>query len=165
MFPLSNAAIRCDISFHAELPDDHSFLNLLYRSTRENELSQTDWKESEKQTFTEMQYKAQQSHYKQHYPEAQWLIIEQNKAPIGRLYIEYWSSEIRIIDIALLPKFCNQGIGSDILRYIQHQGARKNKAVGIHVEKQNPAMSLYKKLGFMVCEDKGVYDLLKWTPN
>ena len=40
--------------------------------------------------------------------------------------------------------------------------AATGRAVSIHVEKQNPAMRLYKRLGFETIEDKGVYDLLEW---
>jgi hypothetical protein len=35
--------------------------------------------------------------------------------------------------------------------------------VSIHVEKLNPAMRLYRRLGFVTEEDKGVYDLMRWT--
>jgi hypothetical protein len=34
--------------------------------------------------------------------------------------------------------------------------------VSIHVEKFNPAMRLYRRLGFLTEEDKGVYDLMRW---
>ena len=32
--------------------------------------------------------------------------------------------------------------------------------MSIHVEKANPAMRLYRRLGFATLEDKGVYDLM-----
>ena len=34
--------------------------------------------------------------------------------------------------------------------------------MSIHVEKFNPAMRLYRRLGFVTEEDKGVYDLMRW---
>ena len=37
------------------------------------------------------------------------------------------------------------------------------KAVTIYVEKFNPAMRLYRRLGFRTEEDKGVYDLMRWN--
>ena len=43
------------------------------------------------------------------------------------------------------------------------QTAATGRAVSIHVEKTNPAMSLYKRLGFETIEDKGVYDLMRWS--
>jgi ribosomal protein S18 acetylase RimI-like enzyme len=43
------------------------------------------------------------------------------------------------------------------------EAAAAGKAVTIHVEKNNPAMRLYRRLGFRTEEDKGVYDLMRWT--
>jgi hypothetical protein len=37
--------------------------------------------------------------------------------------------------------------------------------VTIHVEKNNPAMRLYRRLGFTAVEDKGVYDLMRWVAD
>ncbi|MDO9561897.1 MAG: hypothetical protein Q7J60_09770 [Bradyrhizobium sp.] len=37
------------------------------------------------------------------------------------------------------------------------------KAVSIHVEKFNPAIRLYRRLDFETVEDKGVYDLMRWS--
>jgi hypothetical protein len=36
--------------------------------------------------------------------------------------------------------------------------------VTIHLEKSNPARSLYARLGFEVVEDRGAYDLLRAVP-
>ncbi|WP_415922248.1 GNAT family N-acetyltransferase [Tateyamaria sp. SN6-1] len=145
--------------------DDMPFLVQLYRSTREAELARTPWDEAQKQAFIEMQFNAQHEHYQKHYPDAQWLVVEQNQSPIGRLYLERWEKEHRIIDIALIPDVRGQGIGADILSDLMDDAAADGgKGIGIHVEKANPAMSLYRRLGFSVVEDKGVYDLLRWTP-
>ena len=141
------------------------FLSRLYRSTREAELSQLPWNESEKQTFCDMQFNAQHQHYQQHYPEALWLVIEQSGLPIGRLYIERWPKEHRIIDIALMPHMRGHGIGCALLQDLQAGAeADQGRAIGIHVEKANPAMGLYHRLGFATIEDKGVYNLLRWSP-
>ena len=42
--------------------------------------------------------------------------------------------------------------------------AAAGKAVSVHVEKNNPAMGLYRRLGFVTAEDKGVYDLMRCEP-
>ena len=39
------------------------------------------------------------------------------------------------------------------------------KALTIHVEKNNPAMRLYRRLGFMPIGEHGVYDLMQWTES
>ena len=41
------------------------------------------------------------------------------------------------------------------------EGARTGKRVSIHVEKNNPALRLYERLGFAPIVDKGVYHLME----
>jgi ribosomal protein S18 acetylase RimI-like enzyme len=151
--------------FRAITPADMQFLCALYRSTREAELSRVPWSEAEKQRFIQMQFDAQHAHYQAHYPKAEWLVIERDGAPIGRLYLETWESEIRIIDIALMPQARGQGLGAAILRDLMDEARALGRSVGIHVEKTNPAMTLYRRLGFRPVEDKGVYDLLCWSAD
>jgi ribosomal protein S18 acetylase RimI-like enzyme len=143
---------------------DLGFLSALYASTRTEELAHLPWSEVEKAGFLEMQFQAQHGHYLKHYPDALWLVIEKAGEPAGRLYLEEWPSEQRIIDIALMPGFRGQGLGTALLGDIMDAAGSRCKAVGIHVEKANPAMRLYHRLGFRTIEDKGVYDLLRWSP-
>ena len=159
--PMTPRARQCGVALRPEVAADLPFLQALYRSTREAELDRTQWPEAQKAQFIELQFRAQRSHYLQHYPDALWLILEKDGDAIGRLYLERWSSEHRIIDIALLPQWRGQGIGRALLLDVIDEAMSADKAVGIHVEKQNPAMSLYLRLGFRCVEDKGVYDLLK----
>jgi ribosomal protein S18 acetylase RimI-like enzyme len=37
--------------------------------------------------------------------------------------------------------------------------------VRLHVERNNPALRLYQRLGFREVEDQGVYLALEWTPG
>ncbi|MEO9528858.1 GNAT family N-acetyltransferase [Roseibium sp.] len=159
--PLRARASRKGIAYRPVRQDgDLPFLAALYRSTREIELARTPWSEAEKQAFIDMQFKAQHQHYQAHYPAALWLIVEREGTPLGRLYLERWTTEHRIIDIALVPEVRGQGIGKAILEDLAEEAAAAGKALSIHVEKENPAMRLYQRLGFETREDKGVYDLL-----
>jgi ribosomal protein S18 acetylase RimI-like enzyme len=63
----------------------------------------------------------------------------------------------------LLPEYRGKGLGAALLRDLMDEAAAAGKAVSIHVEKFNPAMRLYRRLGFATAEDKGVYDLMRWT--
>ncbi|MBF9052020.1 GNAT family N-acetyltransferase [Roseobacter sp. HKCCD9010] len=139
-----------------------AFLKALYRSTREGEMAATPWSEAEKQAFIAMQFDAQHRHYQANYPDADRLVVLKGETLIGRLYLERWRHEHRIIDIALMPEARGGGVGTAILKDVMEEASAAGKAVGIHVEKTNPAMTLYLRLGFAVIEDKGVYDLLSW---
>jgi GNAT superfamily N-acetyltransferase len=77
-------------------------------------------------------------------------------------YVSRWSEEIRIVDIALLPDSCNRGIGTALLRELQAEAQASGKPLRIHVERFNPALKLYERLGFREIEDKGVYLFLEW---
>ena len=44
------------------------------------------------------------------------------------------------------------------------EGAAIGKPVTIHVERVNPAQRLYRRLGFTLLEDRGMYLLLEWRP-
>jgi ribosomal protein S18 acetylase RimI-like enzyme len=144
---------------------DLPFLGRLYASTRAEELADVPWNAQEKAAFLESQFKAQHAHYRQYYPDADWLVIVHGGDDVGRLYIERWPSQHRIIDIAFLPEFRGRGFGTALMQDLLDEAAAAGKAVSIHVEKFNPAMRLYRRLGFVTEEDKGVYDLMHWTPS
>jgi ribosomal protein S18 acetylase RimI-like enzyme len=151
------------LTFRPIADADLPFLARVYASTRTKELAGTPMTEEQKAAFLEAQFRLQHAHYQKHYPEADWLVTTHEDEDIGRLYIERWPSQHRIIDIAFLPERRGKGFGEALLRDLLEEAAAAGKAVSIHVEKYNPAMRLYRRLGFATEEDKGVYDLMRWT--
>jgi ribosomal protein S18 acetylase RimI-like enzyme len=143
----------------ADLP----FLARIYASTRAEELASTALTDEDKAAFLESQFRAQHAHYRKYYPDADWLVTMRGGDDIGRLYIERWPTQHRIIDIAFLPEYRGAGLGTALLRDLIDEAAAVGKDVSIHVEKFNPAMRLYRRLGFTTEEDKGVYDLMRWS--
>lgn len=146
--------------------DDLPLLEAIYASTRQEELAQvTYWSEDAKAAFLAQQFHAQHQYYQTHYANADFWIIESGGLPAGRLYVDwnFSDTEIRIVDIALLPPFRNQGLGSALLQGIFQKARQVNKAVTIHVESHNPAKSLYQRLGFKhISTFNEVYHLMKW---
>ena len=110
------------------------------------------------------QFDAQDVYYRAHYTNASFDVIEAAGKAAGRLYVARWEDEIRIMDIALLPEYRGKGIGTQLLRDLLDEGARTGKRVSIHVEKDNPALSLYVRLGFVPVGDRGVYLLMEASP-
>ena len=142
--------------------EDADFLCSVYASTRAEELAATDWSAEQKRAFCRQQFDAQDTHYRAHYPTAEFSILERGGVAVGRLYVDRWAQEIRIMDIALLPEHRGAGIGTKLLQELQEEARAAGKALTIHVEKFNPALRLYERLGFKVREDKGVYLLMEW---
>lgn len=146
-------------------PADQPFLWQVYASTRAAELARVDWTPEQQRAFLDQQFNAQQAYYREHYPTARFQVIEQAGQPIGRLYVDEWPTEIRIMDIALLPPYRGQGFGTQLLRDILARGAQLGLPVTIHVEMFNPALHLYERLGFHRIGEHGVYHLLRCEPR
>lgn len=154
-----------DVQFRPIQAEDEEFLYRLYASTREEELAPTGWTNEQKEAFLRMQFEAQSKQYRETYASSQFSIILKRGEPIGRWYVGRWKSEFRIIDITLLPEHRNSGIGGRLMRDFLAEAGQAGKPVRIHVEKNNPAMHLYHRLGFQTIKDKGVYDLMEWSPD
>jgi ribosomal protein S18 acetylase RimI-like enzyme len=145
-------------------PEDREFLLRVYASTREEELAPVPWTPEQKDAFLRMQFEAQHAYYQENYRGADWLVIEDGGVPIGRLYVHRRPGEIRLVDITLLTAHRGNGAGSFLLRELMAEATTAGKPLRIHVEKHNPARSLYQRLGFVPIEDRGVYDFLEWAP-
>ena len=158
-------AAAIGLTFRPIADADLPFLARVYASTRAEELAVTPLTDAQKAAFLEAQFQLQHAHYHKYYPQADWLVTMRAGEDIGRLYIERWPSQHRIIDISFLPEHRGKGAGEALLRDLMDEAAACGKDVSIHVEKFNPAMRLYRRLGFTTEEDKGVYDLMRWTPQ
>lgn len=156
-------AAHVGLAFRPLAESDLPFLARLYASTRAEELATAPLTDAQKALFLDSQFQLQHAHYQKYYPEADWLVTMRAGEDIGRLYIERWSDQHRIIDIAFLPEHRGKGFGAALMRDLMDEAAGCGKSVSIHVEKYNPAMRLYRRLGFVTEEDKGVYDLMRWT--
>ncbi|MAE65353.1 MAG: GNAT family N-acetyltransferase [Phycisphaeraceae bacterium] len=152
------------IGFRPITPDDGAFLLEVYASTRSDEMALLDWSGREKQAFLEQQFNAQHTYYQEQFDGARFDVIERDGRPIGRLYVDRCDDVLHVIDIALLPAHRRRGIGGAIMSDLLAEAGAAGKPVRIHVERHNPAMRLYERLGFRPIGDTGVYLLMEWTP-
>lgn len=164
MTPPLKAASELAVSYRQFTDGDLPFVSELYASTRREEVALTGWPPEQQAAFLAQQAAAQHSHYSIHFADAEWLIIERDARAIGRLYLRETPGNLHIVDISLLPDSRGQGIGGAILADILDLARGRRCDVTIHVEKGNPARSLYARLGFETLEEKGVYDLLRAAP-
>ena len=139
---------------------DEAFQRELYGSTRAEELARVPWSEEQKRAFLDMQFRAQTVHYAKHYPDGEFLIIEDGGRAIGRLLLHRAPDEIHVIDISLMPDHRRRGIGTKLLQGVLAEAETSNRRASIHVEHFNPAKRLYERLGFRYVKTDGVYDLM-----
>ena len=55
------------------------------------------------------------------------------------------------------------GIGTTLLHGLQSEATAAGKLLRIHVERFNPALRLYERLGFRQIDDRGVNLFMEWT--
>jgi len=143
-------------------PADTEFLAALYASTRASELAPVPWPDDAKRTFVRSQFEAQTRHYDIHYPDAEFLVLERDGRAMGRLILSWGDRDLHVVDISLVPDCCGLGLGSAVLRAVMAQAAG---SVSIHVERFNPALRLYQRLGFVREDDTGVYYRMRWRSD
>lgn len=142
--------------------DDDEFLFRVYAGTRAEELAQTGWDAAQLETFLRMQFAAQAAHYRREFPAAEYTVVQAGGVDVGRLYLDRRDDEICILDIALLPGYRRLGLGSALLRAVLAEAATARRRVVLHVERDNPALGLYLRLGFVEIDERGIYKLMHW---
>lgn len=144
---------------------DQTFLLELYASTRSDELSLVPWDDEQKRAFVEMQFNAQQAHYQESYPTAEHDIVLENDRAVGHLYVNRLDHLIKIIDLVVLPRERNTGIGSYLMNTLLAEAADSGKRVGIYVETFNPSLPFFQRLGFRETEQAGIHVYLEWSQS
>ncbi len=153
-----------NLSFRPVKSRDNAFLLALFSSARKKELDSLKWDACRRQTFLEMQFQAQQSHYQENFPSRDHRIVLLDKRPIGITDIARDEKEIRVLDIILKPENRNKGIGTTLMQAILDEADQSGMAVRLYAEKFNPAISFYRRLGFTVIGDTGVHSHMERLP-
>jgi ribosomal protein S18 acetylase RimI-like enzyme len=162
-FALPAALLSQGFALRPETDADIAFLMRLYASTRAEELAPVPWSAEQKAAFLAQQFDAQRRHYRA-YADCAFDVIEKNGEPAGRLYLQAQPSRLHIVDVALLPAWRGHGVGAMLLEGLQAAGRACGKGVSTFVERFNPALRLYRRLGFAEIADHGVYLEMEWRP-
>jgi ribosomal protein S18 acetylase RimI-like enzyme len=153
------------VELRAATPADQGFFARVYASTRTDELAPVPWTDEQKSAFLAQQFAAQSSHYAIHYADASYDVVLVDGEPAGRLIVDRGTVEMVIVDIALLPELRGRGIGTRLLRPLLEEAAAAAVPVLIHVERNNPAMTLYRRLGFEATGEVGIYFEMRRMPQ
>ncbi|MFP5263767.1 MAG: GNAT family N-acetyltransferase [Blastocatellia bacterium] len=162
---LQNHEQSVALDLHPVRQSDEDLLFEIYASTRTEEMSQTGWDEARKRDFLQLQFAAQQQHYRSRFPRGDHRLIVKDGSPIGRIYTARSEHEIRILDIALLPQHRNAGIGTALLKDILSDAQSSRRTVRIYVESSSRSLRLFERLGFSSVETSGLHQLMEWRPK
>ena len=152
-----------ELRLRPETAGDEAFLYAVYASTREAELDAAGWDDATRQAFLQMQFTAQRRGYRDMFPEGSFLIIVCNEDRTGRMVVNRALDEIRLVDIALLPAFQNQGIGAQLVRDLIGEAKSTGRPLRVSVFKPSRAAAFYQRLGFVKSGEAGPYDRWDWA--
>lgn len=137
---------------------DEVFLFEVYRSTKQDEFLPMNMQQEQLDMLMHMQFRAQQMSYRSHYPSANHQIIHIGDVQAGYIITAQQNDEIRLIFIALLPEFRNQGYGTSVIEQLQERVS----VIFLQVTENNPARQLYRKLGFIEQTQASPYVMMQW---
>jgi len=143
-------------------PDAGPFLEQLYASHREAELSQVQWADDQKRTFLRQQFQMRESAYRTQFPGAAFDLIVLDGRWVGRLSVWEGPQELRLLEIALLPSAQRRGTGTQLMAQLMRRAAAQHKPMTLHVQVSNPALVWYQRLGFVRQTEDGVYWSMHW---
>jgi ribosomal protein S18 acetylase RimI-like enzyme len=158
----ASGEIGTTIYLRSAVSSDESFLYRTFAGTRSDEMALTGWSAEQQESFLRMQFEAQRKSYLAQLPNAEYWIISCEEAEAGRLILNRTESTIHIVDIALIPEFRKRRIGSALMKTIMKEASQSARAVTLHVERFNPALQWYERLGFSVVSSGPIYLEMIW---
>jgi ribosomal protein S18 acetylase RimI-like enzyme len=148
--------MRESVTLRPVCSNDEAFVLDLFRSAHKHTFASLDMPEEENELLR-MQFKAQQSQYRSQYPDARFDLVLKDEVAIGTLYAMRGPEKFVLIDIMLLAEHRNAGIGAKLVKKLIREANAAKKALQAHVLKTNPACRLWRRLGFEIVADDGVY--------
>ena len=145
-----------------QIARDKPFLFELFCHSRGQQFAHLPLPPEQKESLFQQQFQAQDQSFTQNYtnPNARRMIVEIDGKSIGRLITHEQQDDLRIIDIALMPPWRDQGLGEKLLRDVLAEAKSAGKQVSLSVEAHNPAKRLYERLGFRLVEERPPYCLM-----
>jgi GNAT superfamily N-acetyltransferase len=161
---MTDADCADSISTRPVTTADADLLLEIYKSSRGDDLRELGWSEDRISEFLDMQYEAQQHFYESEHDATDEMILWQGE-PAGRLIFERRENELRCVELALLPKHRNGGIGSFLIRKLQDEARQAKIPLRLQVIRFNRAVNLFERSGFERTSETGTHFQMEWNPQ
>jgi ribosomal protein S18 acetylase RimI-like enzyme len=150
----------------AQFEDELFLFTLFAESQQQLAFLQSD--ERLWQSLVEMQHRGRELSYAASFPEASDSILcldegSDARTPVGRVLVNRGQQSWRIVDIAVLNQHRGKGLGTRVLRECQAQCRQAGATLELEVAPQNPAMRLYKRLGFRITGEDVLAIRMAWN--
>ena len=153
------------IILRAVRPDDIGLMRSLFDEVRRPGFARVGLGDAALATLLDLQYDAFRAQHAEWYPGAVDRVIEADGESAGRALVHEAPDGLRIVNLAVAERLRGRGIAT---RALQHWIARADRArlpVTVKVPWDNPAVRLYKRLGFDHVSTDGDGQLLRRPPD
>ncbi|MBV8831037.1 MAG: GNAT family N-acetyltransferase [Acidobacteriaceae bacterium] len=142
---------------------DEEFFYCLFAETRAGQFAGVGLPAPKIEQLMRMQFRAREAAYLREYPNSERVVISVGAEKAATLWCDQTDRDLRIIDIAVLPRFQGRGIARTAMQNVLRRAATERKTVRLSVRSENArARALYEQLGFRVCGTGDFYVELTW---
>lgn len=115
--------------------------------------------------FLRIQYTSQEGRFASRYPALERYVVVADAEPVGRLYLQWTDDTLHIVDVALLPPYRHQGLGTRLTTELMEQAAARGCRVALRVDRAEPGIArLYTRTGFRIVSADHFDAHLEWDP-
>ncbi len=108
-----------DLRLRAATSIDETFFRYLFAATRADAFAGAGLSGPTLEKLLDHQFRLQVNGHRQQFPDAQTFAITRQDRQIGRLVLYWTDLRWHVVDIALLPACCGQGIGAAVMAGIE----------------------------------------------
>lgn len=145
--------------------EDEPLLYRIFADVKGREFAPLGWSPEQLEPLLRMQYRARTLSYAETHPTAvDSILCLQDGVPVGRHLVERLPNCYRTIDIGVLPEYRNRGVGGWAIRQMQHAAALEGAVYRLRVDRANPALHLYERLGFLKASADELSYEMEWQP-
>ncbi|HVM81788.1 MAG TPA: GNAT family N-acetyltransferase [Stellaceae bacterium] len=142
-----------NISLRPARQSDYDFAAALYFDSAKPLLTALDrWNESRVVARFGRAFKPEQAH-----------IIRADGDNIGWLQVSQSVDGFHLHQLHLVDRFRNRGIGTSLIQSLLERARRAKRPVALNVMRGNPAISLYRRLGFSVVGEDAEKFKMRWV--
>ncbi|MFD0588764.1 GNAT family N-acetyltransferase [Paenibacillus sp. GCM10027627] len=145
---------------------DEPFLYSLFATVKRESMIGLTLEPEQLDMLLQMQWKARSHSYALQYPESASNVIYSSEAiPAGGCITELTTERLSIVDLAIFPEHRNGGIGAFVIKHMQDTAARHCVSVLLSVDRSNPALRLYERMGFYITGSNDFQYSMRWDPE
>ena len=143
--------------------EDNPFLGALYADVHGPEFAPLELSADHLAHLLALKFKAQRMEFATRFPDADHSIITVGSTAIGHLLLNETSTEIQLVDVALLSPLRGAGVGTSILEQLQAYATERDLPLRLSVHPQNPATRLFHRLGFVTTNAEASLTEMEWN--